>query len=402
MIRKLRWKFIGISMAMVAAVLLVVFLAVFHTSRTNLEDTSAKVLHSAVERNNFGQSQPGKGEMQLPYFVVEIYNDSTYRYYGSSYYVTDGDAMNAILTACIAKNEASGTLSEYNLRYLRAQTAAGALRIAFVDTSVENATLRSLLVNSLVIGVAALLVLFGCCYLLSGVVTKPVGKAWQQQKQFVSDASHELKTPLTVILSSAGLLAEDLKDPQQLHYVDNIRSESDRMKKLVEGMLTLARSDRVEKAVLVPTDLSDLALDVALLFEPVAYEQHRQLSYDIGEGVKVEGNAESLRRLISVLLDNAIKYAPQGEQVRLTLSAEDRRAKLMVENGGEPIPPEQLAHLFERFYRADASRTDTTGFGLGLSIAQSIAAEHRGTLRAESDRTSTRFILTLPLLKQKM
>lgn len=400
MIRKLRWKFVIISMALVTAVLLVVFFAVFHTSRTNLERTSEKVLTAAVEKSAFELSQPGKGDTQLPYFVVELYNDSTYRYYGSSYYVTDEAAMNKILAACLKQESASGTLSEYNLRYLRAQTLSGAVRLAFADTSVENATLRALLWNSLIIGGAALLVLFGCCYLLSGLVTKPVEKAWKQQKQFVSDASHELKTPLTVILSSAGLLAEDLHEEQQLQYVDNIRSESDRMKKLVEGMLTLARSDSVEKPVLSPVDLSDLTLDTALLFEPVAYEHGRRLSYDIGENLCIEGDGEKLRRLISVLLDNAIKYSPAGGEIRLTLTAEEHRARLQVENGGEAIPPEQLSHLFERFYRADVSRTDTTGFGLGLSIAQSIAQEHRGTLRAESDAASTRFICMLPLLKQ--
>ena len=227
-----------------------------------------------------------------------------------------------------------------------------------------------------------------------------MAKAWQQQKQFVSDASHELKTPLTVILSNAELLEGAALEERPARWADNIHAESVRMKSLVEEMLTLARADNQERtAVQGEVCLSDLAGDCLLAFEPVAFEAGKTLTGDIVPDLRVLGEGERLRQLLSVLLDNAIKYSPAGSTITLQLEKTDRQARLTVRNPGDPIPPEQLPHLFERFYRADASRGEQSGFGLGLPIAAAIAKEHRAALKAESDADSTRFILTIPLKK---
>ena len=224
-----------------------------------------------------------------------------------------------------------------------------------------------------------------------------MARSLDQQRRFLSDASHELKTPLTVILSSADLMQQTDVQPDQQPYVDNIRWSGRRMKRLVEDMLTLSRADDGRlKAAMTPVDLSDAMEDTALRFEPVAFEAGRRLDYDIAPGIAVTGSRDQLQQVAGVLLDNAIKYAPQGAQVRMTLVQADRKAVLTVENGGPPIPAEVLPHLFDRFYRADGSRTQG-GFGLGLSIAQAIVREHQGTIRCESDARSTRFIVTLPL-----
>ena len=170
------------------------------------------------------------------------------------------------------------------------------------------------------------------------------------------------------------------------------------MRALVEDMLTLARAEDTQpKATFADIDLSDLAAETTLRFEPVAYEAGRALHYDIQEGLLLWGDDDRLQQLTGILLDNAIKYAPAGSVVTLQLQQQERHAVLTVENEGEPIPSEHLPHLFERFYRADASRSDHGSFGLGLSIAQAIARDHDGTIRAESDEHSTRFIVTLPL-----
>ena len=298
----------------------------------------------------------------------------------------------------LERREDSGVLEDYHLRYLR-EAGPLSIRIAFAESSMEQSTLRSLTGTTILIGVAAFVVLFGFSYLLSGLVTRPVEKAWQEQQRFLSDASHELKTPLTVIMSSADLLSGTLPEEGQ-GYVDNIRSESRRMKKLVESMLTLARADDGgHKLVFTPLDLSDVVTDTALLFEPVAFEADRQLLYNIQEGLRASGDADKLRQLVGILLDNAIKYAPAHSAIRLTLAGQEKNALLTVENGGEPIPPQVISHLFDRFYRADGSRSATEGFGLGLSIAQSIVREHKGSIRCESDSRSTRFLVTLPLEK---
>lgn len=220
------------------------------------------------------------------------------------------------------------------------------------------------------------------------------------RRRFVSDASHELKTPLTVILSSADLLAESAPAEEQT-YVENIRAESRRMKKLVEEMLTLFRAESVRReTAFSEVDLSDVVTDAALRFEPVVFESGRRLLYTIDEGLQVSGDRDALERLTGILLDNAVKYAPQGTDIRLTLTHQDRTACLAVENGGDPIPPEVAAHLFDRFYRADSSRTGT-GFGLGLAIARAIVQNHRGNIVCRSQEGLNRFSVTLPVLRQK-
>ena len=398
MIRKLRWKVVGITMLFVTAVLLAVFAGVYFNARSSLRQSAEQQLYQALQRGEGGLFLPGQTEGNLPCFVVEVYPNGAVRFSGSSYYQLDDATLSRIVADCMQQPEESGLLKAYRLRYLR-QNSPLMLRIAFTDSSLEQATLRSLVRTSLVAGLAALAVLLVCCYFLSGLITAPVDRAWKAQQRFLSDASHELKTPLTVVLSSAELLAEHTADHSETApYVDNIRAEVQRMRALVEDMLTLSRTENSpHKAEFLPVDLSDLAMDAVLRFEPVAYESNRQLTCDIQEDIVLPGDAAQLRRLLGILLDNGIKYAPEGSFVCVSLQTQEKQAVLTVENGGDPIPPEALPHLFERFYRADDSRSDHGSFGLGLSIAQAIAQAHKGAIHAESDTRSTRFTVTLPL-----
>lgn len=410
MIRKLQIKFVAMCMAMVTAVLAVVFFSAFASARQNIQVISTEVLERVLRESSSNlQSRPdigldlGDRVVQLPYFTVDLWQQ------GGSYsaYVTGGTYANledteelaAILTDCLSQEQSQGTIDGYNLRYLR-QDNGLYQKLAFVDMSMEQATLREMMGSYLQIGAAAMLLLLGVSILLSRWATRPVERTWRQQRQFLSDASHELKTPLTVILSNAELLESAQLPERPARWTDNIRSEAGRMKSLVEEMLTLARADNmVRTAVLEEVSLSDLAADCTLSFEPVAFEAGKPLQEDLAEGVTVMGDREKLRQVIAILLDNAVKYGADGGAITLTLQKTDRQARLTVANPGEPIPPQQLRRLFERFYRADASRGEQSGFGLGLPIAATIAAEHKGTLKAESDAASTRFILTLPLKK---
>ena len=400
MIRRLRWKVIGLNMGMVFCVLLAVFAAVYFSSRAVIARSVQQQLQQVLQTGSgYDLSQPG--QEGVPCFVAEVYASGTVRVSGNSYYdLTDKAALVDIVTAALSADSDEGVLAEHHLRYLR-QTGLLSTRIAFTDSTLEQATLRSLLTGSLLIGLAALAVLFACSYVLSGAVTRPVDRAWQQQKQFLSDASHELKTPLTVILSSAELL-EQSAAPEQKQYVDNVRAESRRMKRLVEDMLTLSRVDRGGEHLPDTTaDLSDAAADAALRFEPVAYEAGHTLSYDIAPGLLVRGDSGKLEQAVAVLLDNAIKYAAPGTEVRLDAARQGKNACLWVENEGDPIPADKLPHIFDRFYRADASRTDGGSFGLGLPIGRAIVEAHRGTLRCDSGGHTTRFTITLPCRQGK-
>lgn len=411
MIRKLRLKFVAVCMAMVTAVLAVVCFAIFAALRGNVEDLSRQVLHRVIQETDLpGGRKPevgveiGGDKVLLPYFTVSVWpgGEGTYAAYvtGGTYAgLEDTEELAAILEDCLSQGPPEGVIQSYGLRYLR-QDNGLYRKLAFVDMSMESRLLREMMGSYLVIALAAFLLLLGVSAILARWATGPVERAWGQQRQFLSDASHELKTPLTVILSNAELLSALPLEERPARWTDNILSESHQMKCLVEEMLTLARADNMaQPPVLAEVSLSETAEDCALAFEPVAFEAGKPLDYRVAEGVWVLGDRDRLRRLISILLDNAVKYGAEGGTVTLTLEKTERQARLTVANPGEPIPAEQLSRLFERFYRADASRGEKSGFGLGLSIAAVIAQEHKGTLRAESGREGTRFLFALPLKK---
>ena len=388
MIRKLRWKITGVTLLVSALVLTAVFACVYLFSRNNIAESYEYQLRQAVVS--------GTSEARVPCFVAEVLPSGTVRVSGSNYYdLQDEDTLLPLVTAALSADADSGVLAAQHMRYFRLDGAL-TVRIAFMDSTFEQATLRSLVRVCLLIGAAALLVLFGLSWLLSGFVTRPVARTWQNQQQFLSDASHELKTPLTVILSSADLLKTSAQ-PEQRQYVDNISVESRRMKALVEDMLTLSRTESGRAAPFEPLDLSDLVTDAALRFEPVAFEAGHPLQYDIQNGASLSGDRQQLDQLLDILLDNAVKYAAKDAPIRLTLDISGKNAVLVVENPGDPIPPDKLPHLFDRFYRVDDARTGAGGFGLGLAIARQIVRRHKGAITAASDARATRFTVTLPL-----
>lgn len=407
MIRKLRLKFVTICMTLVTAVLAAVFLSVYISMQQSIEALSVQVLYQVMHEDAYSDrynhfSLPGITDpVLLPYFTVQIWGNSAYVTGGTYANLEDTEELKDILDECLSKPEEEGVLSRYHLRYLR-QDNGMYLKIAFVDMSMEMRMLRSVLRPYALIALGALVLLLAISCLLSYWAVRPVERAWQQQRQFLSDASHELKTPLTVILSNAELLESAPLEDRPARWADNIHSEAQQMKSLVEEMLTLARADNMTRQpILSAVSLSDLAADCALAFEAVAFEAGKTLEYDITQNLVVSGDQEKLRQLISILLDNAIKYGAEGGVIRLSLQKADRQARLQVSNPGKPIPPQQLPHLFERFYRADVSRGEKAGFGLGLAIAKTIADQHHAALRAESDADSTRFFFQINLLKSK-
>ena len=396
-------------MAMVTAVLAVVFMSVYFSVQRSAETLSRQVLQRVIQEadqsHGEGIFRPdisitiGGDRVLLPYFTVEVWGNNAYVTGGTYASLDDTEALSYILQDCLSQPQQEGLVERYGLRYLR-QDNGLYQNIAFVDMSMETTMLHRLMRSYFLIVLAALILLLGVSILLSRWATAPVEKAWRQQRQFLSDASHELKTPLTVILSNAELLEAAPMDQRPARWRDNILSEAKQMKVLVEQMLTLARADNnpmPSASAMEAVSLSDLATDCALAFEPVAFEAGKPLEYEIAPDLTVTGDRDKLRRLISILLDNAIKYGADGGTIRLKLQKSDRHAQLVVSNPGEPIPQDKLPHLFERFYRADDSRGEKSGFGLGLSIAATVAQEHKASLRAESDWDSTRFLFTISL-----
>lgn len=242
------------------------------------------------------------------------------------------------------------------------------------------------------VGIALLILL---TRVLSGRLVRPVEQMLDSEKKFMSNAGHELKTPLTVISANAQLLEDEIGDNRHLQY---IRQETERMISMVNRMLTLMRLD----TPFDPTEHRRFCADEALLnviypMESVAYEKKLHMEIDVQEQMYIIGDEEQIKNVMSILLDNAISYTPEGGNIAIHASLRARKFFLDVSNSGEPIPQEQREKLFERFYRMDEARGGSSShFGLGLSIAGSIVANHHGKIWVESREGQNIFQVVLP------
>ena len=396
MLKKLKLKFVAITMIIVTAMLLVIFGLVYHSTRAQMDAESTRTMQILTQSVLQGEKRK---DVRLPYFTLEMTPLGTVRATGNTYYdLSDESFVLELLERIAAKREMTGQLREYNLLYSKVKTGTGLYVYVFVDTTSQQMALRSLVHSSLLIGLGSLLVFLLISFLLAQWAVKPVDKAWQQQRQFVSDASHELKTPLTVIMSDAELLLDpEFDEEKRAEFSKSILTMSHQMRHLVEGLLELSRADngQIQKSF-DRINFSDLITEATLPFEALLYENDLHLHSRITPGIQLNGNREYLVRLVGILLDNACKYSAPGI-VDVTLHRQGRNHCLLtVSNPGEPIPREDLEKIFGRFYRADQARQRTGSFGLGLSIADSIVREHGGKIWAESNDTGNCFFVQLP------
>lgn len=396
MLKKLRLKFILITMGVVTVMLAVIFSTVYHFTKTDLEKQSMAML-SRLSQSVQHPVGIWQEDIQLPYFVIQINIHGDIVAGGHTYYdLTDEAFIQELIQQVYTAREQTGVISRYDLRYTSVATM-GSQKLIFLDVSSQRAALSSLVQVSLLIGLGSLIVFLVISIFLARWAVKPVEKAWQQQRQFISDASHELKTPLTVIMSNAELLQSTSFDPEEREqFAQNILTMSQRMRGLVEGMLELSRADNAQtKNAYERLDYSKLVSDALLPFEPVLYERGLLLESTVAPGIIVTGSARHLQQVVGVLLDNAAKYAQPGV-VKVALQRRGRNQCLLtVSNPGKPIAREDLERIFYRFYRADQARTGTGSYGLGLSIARSIVQDHRGKIWAESNETGNCFFVQL-------
>lgn len=275
-----------------------------------------------------------------------------------------------------------------NYRYLN-QTADGAGdRIIFVDCGKDLMVFRNLVFTSVGVSLFGLFAVFVLVLIFSGKVFAPVEESYRKQKRFITDASHELKTPLTVISANVDILELDGRESQ---WTASIRNQVKRLGRLTEQMVQLSGLEEEEKPVFAPCNLSELVSETAAVFEPMVCAGGRRLSMEVEEGVVCQGDGDKLRQMIELLLENALKYASAQGEIRMSLKCVKKggRARLLVWNTveeGSGIVPGNLDMLFERFYRLDASRNSGTGgSGIGLSIVRAIVRQHGGKITAKSE-----------------
>lgn len=389
MIRTLRLKFIAVTMAVVTVLLGVIFGLVIHFTGANLREESIRFLRAAAE----APLKPGRpGQVQLPCFIIRV-NPWGQSIQSSGGFDLSDEVMLTDIVSLAASSEAElGVLEDYSLRYLRTRSP-GELTLVFADISGEQRTMGNLRLTCAVIGLLSVAALFGISVLLARWAVRPVEQAWAEQRQFVADASHELKTPLTVILTNAELMQTD-PDPQ---YARSVLTMSQRMRTLVESLLELARVDGgAVRAAFEDTDLSALLEDELLPFEPLFFERGLTLDSRIEGGIRVTGSPRHLRQVVSILLDNAMKYAPEGSTVEVSLTRQGSSALLTASNPAPPMSREECQSIFRRFYRSDPARSGG-GYGLGLPIARGIVTDHGGKIQAESREGRLVFSVLIPL-----
>ena len=256
---------------------------------------------------------------------------------------------------------------------------SGYTLVAFMDNTIMQESMNTLFRYTLVFGSVALICLFFLAVYLAGRIVRPLEESYQKQKQFISDAGHELKTPVSVVSANAEMLSREIGENQWLM---NIQYENERMGELVCQLLELARTENVtvQKERL---DFSRLAAGGVLPFESVAFEKGLVLNTQIAENIWVNGNSSQLSQLVSILVDNAIRHGQNGKEIAVFLTANRNSAVLSVTNDGDPIPSNKMEQLFERFYRTDEARNgEDKHYGLGLAIAKAIVTAHHGKIEA--------------------
>ncbi len=428
MLKKLRRKFTLITLALATLVLLIVL--VFNTV-TSYQAQKREIFRSLdrvseIARNNTDEPpaaeppEEGEGEFreepppgggpdrdlprmgrdELPsvysFAVLCDADGNITRTFAMNADMTEDDLDAAVKLALGAKSD-EGTLRSLDLIYRRYQTPDGT-EIAFSSSAALSGTVRRDILISLTVFIVGAGLLFIVSLFLSGLTLKPVAEAWEGQKRFVADVSHDLRTPLTVILANNNILRShpDETVAQQRKWIDATDEEAERMKVLTEKMLELSRSETVGAGIeLHPVDLSDLLGETVMHFEPVAFENGVELVASVEPGVVVRSDRDAFSRVAHILIDNAVKYAERGSAVEVSLERK-KQIVFSVRNRGEVIPEEDLLHLFDRFWRADRVRS-VGGHGLGLSIAKNLTTAIRGKITVtSSEENGTVFSVHLP------
>lgn len=411
MIQKLRWKFVLITTSFSMAILCIILGFSFMTMKNSIIRDNEETLYHIAEKQQIsviGLPRSETDNIRTPYFMVDVSQNGVISNLQSNF-ISMHDEINVdllldIVSETLKKDENFGVLSNENLRFYRKGKING-WRLVYLDMTMENNLLGSLQRNMILVGLGSFAGIFLLSLGLAYWITKPVEQAWNQQRQFVSDASHELKTPLTVILSNADMLLHHglQNDGSTEKRLENIRAESLRMKGLVDDLLDLARSDagRVKKQLSL-ISASDVVMDSVLLFEALAFEKQKTLQYQVDQDLYVIGSEHRLKQLLEILLDNAMKYSSEQGTIWVRLLKNSARSmKLMVASTGDTMTPEQCQRIFERFYRTDPARQHNGGYGLGLAIATSITQEFGGRIWCESQNGVNSFFVQLPLSKEK-
>ena len=334
------------------------------------------------ENKNHNESMPPKPENERAYDVASIYsvlldNNKVVSIDNNSETLTD-KKLTSMARKIVKNGEKSGKINGYGYKVKTNKDQQ--VLVAFIDQSDFDQSISTLMKYTLIFGIVALIIVFVISIFLANLIIKPLENNHNMQKRFISDAGHELKTPVTVISTNAEVLAEEIGDNR---WLNNIVYENDRMALLIKELMDLTKTDQV-KIKFDRVDLSRLVVGEILPFEGVAYDKGMEINYDsVEDSISVNGDSAKLGHLVSILVDNAVEHS-SGKNIEVKLNKTHKKAVLQVINDGKVIPEEKRKHLFDRFYRIDESRNfKGNHYGLGLSIAKSIVDMHKGEISVD-------------------
>lgn len=412
MFKNMRNRFLILNMVSISIVMIVAFSAIYVIVSNNIASSNRSRLRALSGFQNMPPAGQRINKPLLPRefslsFAVEVDKNGQMVKEDSYFDISDDMYSKAVALAWSDRYKKNEKLHVDSKTWAyEIMPASGNFRIVMLDVTNSQQTLANLMATFMLVGSLTLIVLFIISILFANRTIKPVKEAWEKQKQFIADASHELKTPLAIIGANTEVLLSDAQEAfgDKKKWLVYIKDETSRMAKLTNELLYLAKIDYSDaKLLYADFDISIAADSVILSMEAIAFDHDIKLDHSIEPRVMAVGNPEQLERVMIILLDNAVKYATpasgaEGKWINITLKKNRHHVIFSVTNSSNGIAPDCTGKLFDRFYRADQSRTrEDDGYGLGLSIAQAIAVQHKGSISIKSRmNVSVTFSLELP------
>lgn len=415
MFKKLRNKFLLINVIAIINVLIISFFAVFFITldrvKTDVKKELAMVYSTRINNPIINDFMPTIIEnenndffnLRTLSFWIELNEKAEPLVIHSSRGWTNTENLENIayqlLEKALTKKNASSFFKYGDNYYAYELLSVGhGYRIAFVDITNNVKVLLSFIYSFLLVSILSGIVIVIFSKFAADAAIKPINETYDKQRRFISDASHELKTPLTIINANVDLVLND-KIKKQEKNLNYIKTEGARMTKLINDLLYLSKMEQAnDQQVLTRFDFGETLTNSMLAMEALIFEKNLKLNYDIEPYSFVKGDEEKLKQVIIIIMDNAIKYCTGAGKITVNLKRENKEMVLTIENTGVGIDQKDLENIFERFYRADESRNkETGGFGLGLSIAKTIIDEHKGKIKITSIKNKkTTVTIVLP------
>ena len=429
MFKKLRMRFIALTMASLLAVLLVILGGINLVNYRNVVRQADAVLDVLSENDGAFPAREGMQPMPFPENGAapeDAKQNTDFRHdrgtglsveapYESRYFsvrLADDGSVNDVDTVRIAAvdmdsaveyakqaietGKACGFLDDY--RYVVTASSEGDTLVIFLDYGRNLGTFRTFLLASVAMAAAGCLAVLLLVVVFSGRIVRPVAESYEKQTRFITDAGHEIKTPLAIIDADADVLELDLADENN-EWLQDIRRQTRRLTELTNDLVYLSRmEEQQDRAAMVDFPVSDLVSETAQGFQSRAIQKEQHFSQSVQPMLTLHGDEKAIRQLVSILLDNAVKYTPEGGTIDLKLEQQGRNIVLSVFNdAASPVPRESMDKLFDRFYRTDPSRSSSTGgHGIGLSIAKAVVQAHKGKITVHSaEGEGTAFTVTL-------